>query len=700
MPWYKLKWKNVYRVTSLRIKTSSNEYFRDQMRNFQIKFLKKGEEVRVYSEDGEPANGWHQINGVFPLDFDELKIELSTVNLEDYTYPEDRNPVLAIEGIEVKGNLSVESLMESFQYNPPALPFSGKVKCNDDIEKMAFQALVCDIPNTIESSEIPSTVKPYFYFQGTSKHWWFPHLLVTPSTFQDQIEAFLKSQYTDNEDLVNWMKSSKRYGKEDWTKLAEELGFEYRKKFSTQMDSLSSFTKHQKSTECTPKVYPYETAKYFCLDSSAENIGTTFTYTSSAATEGSKYKLLSEDVRDQDNFGLVAVGDIAAATSSADMSPIFIKPGDDNSKSISFKKGCYNAFIELVDFDSKTSVPSVDGMGKLPDKCTRTGVCVVHWCGSEKIVLSATTRKSQTKFKISTYIGGQKTAMHGTSLNTEYCLQQAQQTSSSCKRSRSFTVPVSAFEAANIPSTNAKRGSIMIEKRADTTKTLECFDLPYNWNFDEFQNRMTGNSQVSSYYTPQFEVPANIVNQTQLQLVDVANDIGGALAVYYTHDDTQKVIKAQVCTSENKSVELPFEVNMSEAFGSPVTKTAAISDSGTVVVIEDGGELKIFNLNAVKDIWENIDVATITDVPGTIIQAALSTHGHFLAVLFKKNEQKKALLYQKDKLGLTYSRSESPLLIDNPSADQVSVYASESGLVSLAVRSKQSNTILQTMEVS
>jgi hypothetical protein len=211
---------------------------------------------------------------------------------------------------------------------------------------------------------------------------------------------------------------------------------------------------------------------------------------------------------------------------------------------------------------------------------------------------------------------------------------------------------------------------------------------------------MTGNSQVSSYYTPQFEVPANIVKQTQLELVDVANDIGGALAVYYTHDDTQKVIKAQVCTSENKSVELPFEVNMSEAIGSRVTKTAAISDSGTVVVIEDGGELKIFNLNAVKDIWENIDVATITDVPGTIIQVALSTHGHFLAVLFVENGQEKALLYQKDKLGLTYSRSESPLVINNPSADQVSVYASESGLVSLAVRSKQSNEVLQTMEVS
>ena len=119
--------------------------------------MKKGEEVRVYSEDGEPANGWHQINGVFPLDFDELKIELSTVNLEDYTYPEDRNPVLAIEGIEVKGNLSVESLMESFQYNPPALPFSGKVKCNDDIEK-GYKLFFQDKQKQ-KNQEVPAAIK-------------------------------------------------------------------------------------------------------------------------------------------------------------------------------------------------------------------------------------------------------------------------------------------------------------------------------------------------------------------------------------------------------------------------------------------------------------------------------------------------------------------------------------------------------------
>ena len=671
------------------------------MQNFKIVFLKKGEEVQTEVYNGLPPSIVTITTGL-PLDIDEIKIELNPMSFDDFPWGDERNPVLAIEGIEVKGNLSVESLMESFQYNPPALPFSGKVKCDDDIEKMAFQALVCDIPNTIESSEIPNTVKPYFYFQGTSKHWWFPHLLVTPSAFQEQIEAFLKSQYTDDEDLVNWMKDSKRYGKEDWTKLAQELVFEYRNRFSAQMASLSSLTKFQKSANCNPHDYVTETPYYFCLDSSAESIETKFTYTSSAATQVPKYKLLSEDVRDQDNFGLVAIGDIAAATSSAEMSPFFIKPGDDNSKSISFKKGCYNAFIELVDFDSKTSVPSVDGMGKFPDKCKRTGVCVVHWCGSDKITLSATTRKSPTKFKISAYVRGQKTKMQGTPLlSTEYCLQQAQPSNSSCKKSISFTVPVSDFEAANIPSKNEKRGSVMIENRADSRKTLECFDLPYDWNFEGFgEASMTGNSAVSSFYTSQFEVPANIVKQTQLQLVDVANEIGGALAVYYTYGDTQQVIKAQVCTGENKSIELPFEVSMSQSqIGSHVTKTAAISDSGTVVVIEDDGMLKIFNLNTVKDIWERIDIAMITDVPGTIIQAALSTHGHFLAVLFRDNGQEKALLYQKDKLGLTYSRSEDPLVIDS-SADQVSVYASESGLVSLAVRSKQSKAILKTIEVS
>ena len=74
MPWYKLKWEKVYRVTSLEIWTSSNPYFRYQMKNFKVVFLKKGEEVHKYDHDGIPPPTSVTITAGLPRDVDEIKI--------------------------------------------------------------------------------------------------------------------------------------------------------------------------------------------------------------------------------------------------------------------------------------------------------------------------------------------------------------------------------------------------------------------------------------------------------------------------------------------------------------------------------------------------------------------------------------------------------------------------------------------------
>lgn len=713
MPWYKLKWKHVYRVTSLEIRASTNEYFRDQMKNFKIIFLKAGEEVKVYNCPDLPPRpvseeDWHQISVGFPMDVDEIKIELSTVNLEDYKWPKERNPVLALEGIRVRGNLSMNSIMDSFKYVPPALPLSGNIICDDDIDKMAFQALVCDVPDT--PAEITTFDVKNFYYDDNQKQWWFPHLLISPTKFQKQIETFLKGKYTDEKEVIEWMEDTRRYGKVDWNKLAEELAFSYRERFTAQIQSFAGFTEYQKSEGSDPKCNPSSTVKtndkYFCFEQSQKDKQITFTYTS-PESQKEKYKILSEEVREQDNYGLVAVGEIAAETTSSNMFPFFIESGDEKSKSISFQKGCYNAYIELIDFDGKTSMPIVTGVGKLPEKCTRTGVCIVHWCSSDKIDLSATTRRSKAKFKISSYVGGEQAAMSGESIDKVHCLQQAPE--DGCEKDLSFTVDVSKFEAVQIPSKNAKRGSVVIRNRAKDDEETTCFDIPYKWNFEEYTNKMemNENSKVTQFYSENFEVPAKIEYESDLLLVDVANDIGGALAVFSKkNEDNTWVIKAQVCTEENNSLELPsFQHTFSskDTYAISKTRTAAISDSGTVIVIEDGGNLRIFNLNAVSEKWNEDTTSTIfTSTTKTVLQVALSTHGHFLAVLFKNNNgSKELILYQRDALKMDYkARTESPVVISNSSADQISVYASESGLVSVAVKAKGvDDTILKTIEV-
>ena len=75
-----------------------------------------------------------------------------------------------------------------------------------------------------------------------------------------------------------------------------------------------------------------------------------------------------------------------------------------------------------------------------------------------------------------------------------------------------------------------------------------------------FQQRISGTSDPSNFHDVSFVTPASIVHQTQVEHIDIANDAGGALAVYYTYDGDGDPfsIRAQVCMEDRLATILPF----------------------------------------------------------------------------------------------------------------------------------------------
>ena len=240
--------------------------------------------------------------------------------------------------------------------------------------------------------------------------------------------------------------------------------------------------------------------------------------------------------------------------------------------------------------------------------------------------------------------------------------------------------------------------------------TQECFKFPFEWNFNNWQEKRdkvpTAGHSVLEYYDPSFKPPAVITERNSVLFVDIAHNVGGGLAVY-KNTKTNKFV-TQVCNpqvnlhtdatgSEENQDDRKQNFYMQIAEQSNAPKAVVISDSGTVAMVHDGGSsFKVYVFDLVKAHW--VQPTFIRQPSGTTFHIALSTHGHFFAILTSS----KVYLYQKELLGSNYESRDFDgvdYLAVGANYDQVSIHASESGFVSLQVRDSTSNTRI-TREVS
>lgn len=686
LPWWKLSFETKYRISQIIIDPSPMSVGVSPLaKRFKVTILKDGNEVFNYN--GNLGYGRITIDSAhgLPASGDSVKVELTTPN-------EAGIKALGLEEVYVTGGLDMEQFISDFKFNLPEVPFNKTITCDDDIDKMNVQTFICENDDEI--------------FYQNSNEWWFPSSLVSPDDFQEEIQAFLEQTYVDNKYLKEWMVD--RFGGENFLELAKLYSHAYRNVHSQTLSSFNGMIQHLKSQSCAPGTNDVLSSKYYCFDEGAKP-EFALTYTNSVEKDR-KYKILSPDIREQNDFGFVAVGDIDAGTNRETMFPRYISHGE--SELVTLTKGCYEALIELVDFDPRQPLPVVKGQGELPEDCKKSGHCVVHWCNRSTLTLSATTRRSPTKFRIWSnkrgIIDSMVDATGAETGSSVYCLQQAQ-SSGDCQAAHlQFTAP----SETKVYSQQKRRGSVSLKKIQDETlpeEYKECFDFPFDYNFVNYQDRVSGSSDPSKYHNEDFTTPAIIDLQTQVEHIDLAHNSGGGLAIYHTYDGNNNPvhIRAQVCSDDHPSVVLPFEAAIApEQIGSVVITAAAISDSGTVAVIEKNSVLLFYLLDEVTDTWfESTQLRDFENA--SILHVGLSTHGHFVGILvLNSDNQKELYLYQKRLRGLEYDKkfpngNESPIISDD--YDQVSVYASESGIVSIQVRDKeesQTNIDPLTSEVS
>ena len=353
--------------------------------------------------------------------------------------------------------------------------------------------------------------------------------------------------------------------------------------------------------------------------------------------------------------------------------------------------------------------------GSLPEDCKKTLRCSIHWCGDDPTFTIEAQSNKAFKFKVEshqkgigsdvvpfTFEGSSPYAPNGLSPN--YCLQQTIDVAN-CKKSITWKAP--ALDSPK--SAHTKRISMVLHQNADATVTNECFKFPFEWNFSNWQGKRDngGHHAVTEFFKPTFKPPIEITEHSTVSLVDIAHDVGGGLAVYKDLK-TNKFI-AQVCNPEvnfhdDSDPNMNFYMNINGAGQSSQPKAIGISDSGTVAVIHNGGDgFLVYVFDQVQAKW--IHTTTITRSIDSTCRIALSTHGHFFAILTGS----KVYLYQKALLKSNYESrnfdnpvANGPILVSlavDSKYNHVSIYASESGLVSLQLRDESSDARL-TREVS
>lgn len=591
---------------------------------------------------------------------------------------------LDLDNLLIFGKADLTQYLSDFKYTPPSIPLNGRISCNDEIEKMIFQDFVCNYePHDTNAKKI---------WKNANKEWVLPSAYVHPDVFKEAISQYLHQTHGNDEELLSFLRIYPE-DSEKWDELADDLHMPYKnwyKDIGIGKTEPVPGTVKDLSTKCNPQPLYVSTKRYYCFERN-EDRKISFYYTNTKEKER-RYKTIPAEARDQNNFGFVVSGELAATNTPHLTFPRYISHGE--SETIEFRKDCFQATIHLVYYDPKYPLPSVKGIGKLPDDCKKTGTCVVYWCGDDNtITLSAGTSKDSVEFNI--YVRRSFGLIAFTDQNgkdnstVKYCLLN-QVGNSTCPNSELvFTSP---GYTRVFPSKQNKRGSLKLKEKGTQTSDEDlrtCFDLPYDWNFQGYKAKMTGSSSPSKFDSANFDVPANILEESQLLLVDIAHEVGGALAVYKSKNDT---VFAQVCSKDKSDSPLPLPLGTD-------FHQATISDSGTVAAFDYDlprstlTEMDIFDFDKVNDKWIEFTRFFLFE---KIVDFALSTHGHFLALLY---DDGKVDLFQRDLLYPAHSRTTAYPVPVGSGYNQISVYASESGVVSVQVRDKADSIDPKTFEV-
>lgn len=571
----------------------------------------------------------------------------------------------------------------------------GSLKCINDAEEAKFQNFLCD-----------DKTGP-MYYKGSTRTWEAPNVWPNSNQFKDVLRERVRELYPAPVDEMRV---------ENAVNVIFSNHVNYESQYNNKLNGIAS---GREEYRC-PQRQQDETIRhrnYDCYPKGTDP-NLVFSYNSPFIEDyGEFFGRLPQNVQDQNAFGFVLTGEVGAVDGVSDSGkfPKYIKPGDDVT--INLKKKCYEATIifDSNNFHIGESLPLVTGLGPLPESCKKTLRCSVHWCGDDPTFTLEAQSNQAFKFRVESHQKGNTNTVpftfegsnpYANGLTPDYCLQKTIDVAH-CKKSITWTAP-----ALNNPrSAYTTRLAIVLAENSDTTMKEECFKFPFEWNFNNWQEKRdkdpTIGHSVLEYFSPSFKPPAVITERNSVLLVDIAHDVGGGLAVY-KNTKTNKFV-TQVCNpqvnfhtdatgSEENQDDRKQNFYMQITEQSNVPKAVVISDSGTVAMVHDGGSnFKVYVFDLVKANWVQPTVIA-QPTSGTTFRIALSTHGHFFAIL----KSGKVYLYQKELLGSDYERRDfdgSDYLAVGANYDQVSIHASESGFVSLQARDSTSNDRI-TREVS
>lgn len=552
----------------------------------------------------------------------------------------------------------------------------GPVSCTTKKDKVKFENFLCEE----KTGQI--------YYNPSHKLWDVPSYWPTTEEFQQLLQKKFRELFPAPTDEVKVKNAAD---------IVYNQHVNFRQEYTSAMNNIAN---GKMPYSCPTRQYEeIETDKTYDCFPKGMSPNLVFRYNNGFADEYEPYfNSLSKNVKDQNAFGFVITGEVGQSSF-----PKYLKPGEDAA--IPLQKKCYEATITFdssSDFNLEESLPSVLGIGPLPDDCKKTLRCSVHWCGDDPSFTLEAQSNSPFRLKVESHqkgVGGtivpftfKESNPYSANIDDPfYCLQKnlnADTGVPGCKKSILFTAP----ELDSPKSFHTNRMAIVLAQNSDTTVEETCFKFPFEWNFQTWQTKRDsgGDYDVSKFFQPSFKPPIDITEQSDVSILDIAHNVGGGLAVY-KHSQPQTLLGRQkyIIQACNPQVNYHTGIKGENYFmelrkqdANP--KAAAISDSGTVAVINDGSnDFLIYVFDLVKADW--VRSAVITRSTGATCRIALSTHGHFFAILTSD----KVYLYQKAPTGPNYQarRFEGEDSLSVPSHfNQVSIYASESGVVSVQVR--------------
>ena len=359
------------------------------------------------------------------------------------------------------------------------------------------------------------------------------------------------------------------------------------------------------------------------------------------------------------------------------------------------RNDCYQAVIR-VNGDAPDTLPTFEGdLGPMPITCQESKICVLHWCGSNTLTLTAGSEQEGFQFEIV------RMDQHSWSGSTTslgyYCVQQGG--APPCTSSITLTVEPSGYSQQ--PSQLKTRKSLTLY---NLKETRECFDFPFVYHWGNYKERSTGASGSDSYLTsPNYLPPAEVEQRSQVLQV-VTSLEGTSVAAYHMLAGTElNTVFAQVCTEENSNIILPVSFSGVSSLSSNLYGGLAIADDGSTVAFGFGesGVMKIIMRDTFGKTWPSVD---LPEVGGThqiqlpqgfrIDHSYLSSHGFYLAIVASNPNNSASgsglFVYKRSLTGYDFNVAyESGS--GNPTWTKVSIFTQSNG--SLSIQMMQSDGV-------